>query len=364
VTVEAEPGPLPVGSQRLRADSVFVVGLFVALLVFTIGLVVLSVPAGIYAVFSDRLSSVYDFNTLARPYLWIGPVVWVTQLSVSLGAWFLTFTGVYVLFLAYAFWQAVRPPRAIASSFREGFSSITSSPFLVTIIAIGFTTFAAYIIDSVVSSSGVAIGGPSGDPLTIFMGFTAAPLVEEFGFRVVLIGIVALVLSVGLPWKDALKSLWRPSRVTEGLAVGSGASMIIWAATGFSALTFGACHVVCGNTSWDIGKLPEAAFGGLVLGVLYVKYGFHVAVLTHWGVDFVGSAFGFFGQAVYGIPWAASPPQEYIGQYLVDIDMVRLFGVASFLLVIYLAVRRLVIGRSAASLGGFKEEMDGGTPSK
>ena len=347
----------PAAPVKMRVDTLAALAVFLVLLVLTIVLVALSIPAGIYAVFVGHLSNQYDFNTASRPYLWLGPVVQVAQFTVSLGVWFASLTALYVLFLAYAVRQTDGPLSAIRSSFRDGFGALTRSPFLMVIIGTGFITFTSSILGQLISSSGVPIGSPSGDPLAIFVGFTAAPFAEEFGFRLLLIGIIAVILSVGRSWKDALRALWRPSRVTEGLAIGSGASLIIWAATGFSAVTFGACHVFCGTTTWDIGKFPQAAYGGLVLGVLYVKYGFHVAVLVHWGVDFFGSAFGFFGQAAYGIPWTAGPPQEFIGQYLVDVDMVLLFGVASFLFVVYLFLRGWA-GR--APLGGFKGETGGG----
>jgi hypothetical protein len=182
--------------------------------------------------------------------------------------------------------------------------------------------------------------------------------VEELGFRVLLIGLVAFILSMGRPLKVALSTLWRPSKVMEGLAVGSGASIIIWAATGFSAVTFGACHVICGGSTWEIGKFPEAAYGGFVLGYLYVRYGFHVAVLAHWGIDFFGSVYSFFGQAAFGTPWNSSTT-EFWGQYLVDLDMLFLFGLASFLVVVYLGARKLAQWRSEQQRGDFKTLLEG-----
>ena len=310
--------------------------MFVVLMVLTICLVVFSVPAGIYTVFSGNLSQV---SLTLHPYLWIGPFLALLQfITVSEEYWFLFLTAVYCFFMAVSLRQRESPAGAIRAAFRDGFPSLMSSPFLVFIIATGFLAFSASVIDELVNSSGVAIGGPTGDPLELLVGFTTAPLVEELGFRVVLIGIVALILSIGRPWRDALGSLWRPSRALEGAAVGSGAAILIWAATGFSALTFGACHVVCGS-SWDIGKFPEAAYGGLVLGILYVKYGFHVAVLVHWGINYFGGIYAFFGQAAYGIPWT-NTANEFVGQLLVDVDMLFLFGLASFLLVLYLVLRR------------------------
>ena len=331
---------------------------FVALLGFTVALVVFSFPAGIYSVFSGRLSQNVTSSTAIRPYFWIGPAIAYAPFIVSAGAWFAAFTFVYVLFFLYAFQQKERFWGAVRRTFRTGLDALMSSPFIVVIVSIGFLNFTSSMIDVLVSSTGAPIGGPTGDPLALLLGFAYAPLVEELGFRVFLIGTVAFILTLGRPWRTALSALWRPSKALEGVAVGSGASAIIWAATSFSAVTFGACHVICGTT-WDIGKLPEAIYGGFVLGYLYVRYGFHVAVLAHWGVDFFGSVYAFFGQAAYGIPWDSST-KEYIGQYLVDIDLLLLFGVASFLLVVYLGLKKLAARRSGEMTGDFKDPPSGG----
>jgi hypothetical protein len=328
---------------RRRWDRTGALGIFLSLFFFTVALMVLSIPVGVWTVFYGHLSQVYDTSSIARPYLWIGPIGVYSPLTVTVGNWFLAETGIYVALMGLALFQAQRPLKAMAASFKDGFSALLGSPFLVAVIAVGFFMFSSVIIDGIVTSTGAPIGGPpaSDDPLDLLMGFTVSPLVEEFGFRVLLVGIVALILSMGRPLKDALGALWRPSRALEGLAVGSGASIIIWVATGLSALTFGACHVACGGGTWDVGKLPEATFGGLVLGVLYVKYGFHVAVIAHWGVDYFGQVYSFYGQAAYHIAWN-SGTSEYVGQYLVDVDMLLLFGFASFLVVTYVVMLKVI----------------------
>ncbi len=325
----AEPSP--------RGINVAAV-VFAVLLIFTAGIVVFSIPVGVVTVYFGKLSSVYDYSAITTPFLWIGPAFVSLQFGVSVGALFAVLTAIYAAMLAYSLVQRRRIGGALSAAAKEGFGPLFSSPFAVVVISIGFLAFSGSLIDSVVSGAGVPVGNLQGDPLGLLLGFTASPLVEEFGFRVVLVGAVALVLSIGRPWREAARSLWRPSAVYEGAVVATGASMIIWLATGLSAVTFGACHVLCGN-SWDIGKFPEAAYGGFVLGYLYVKYGFHVAVLCHWGIDFVGSVYSFFGQSFYGIPWNSST-KEVLGQALYDYDMLLLFGLASFLVVVYLGVRR------------------------
>jgi Type II CAAX prenyl endopeptidase Rce1-like len=334
--VEAQP---PRKGDPLGVVAVLI---FVGLAALTAILVFLSIPAGFYAVFSGRLSTTLSYASLVHPYFWVGPVPMVLGGYVSAGAAFAALMAVYVAMLGYGLFQQVRPWRAAGASFRDGFGALMSSPFLVMLVSIGFLTFSASLIDDLTSATGTPIGSVAGDPLELLVGFTFAPLVEEVGFRVVIIGLIAMALCIGRPWKEALGALWRPSRAMEGAALGGGTAMVIWATTGFSALTFGACHVACGGSGWQIGKLPEATFGGLVLGYVYVKYGLHVAVVTHWGVDFFGSAFSFFGQAAYGIPWN-SATTEYVGQALVDYDMLFLFGLASFLLVMYYVVRRAVV---------------------
>jgi hypothetical protein len=327
---------------------------FAAFLGLTMVLVLLSIPAGLYTVLSGRLSSTVGPGTFLRPYLWVGPVVAFLPAVFSAGSWFVILTAIYSAMLGYMLWQTRRPLAAILASVREGPASLFSSPFLVAMISIGFLAFTASIIDQSTAAAGVPIGGVKGDPLRLFVGFTTSPLTEEFGFRVVLIGSIALILSLGRGWKSGVNALWRPSSAVEGAAVGSGATLLIWAATGFSAMTFGACHVVCGNT-WDIGKLPEATYGGIVLGYLYVRYGFHVAVIAHWGIDYFGSVYSFFGQAAYGIAWN-SAKSEYFLQSLVDYDLLFLFGLASFLLVTYVGLKKYLAGKAKVSPDAFRTD--------
>lgn len=331
---------------------------FLACFGLTVALIALSFPAGFYAIFSGKLSSTYTVNSIVRPWLFIGPAATFLPFVVNAGVWFLALSVIYAAFIIYSAYQHKRPTDAISGSFKTGLGEILSSPLVVVVTSIMFVLFTTSVIDNVIITF-LPIGTISGDPFQVFVGLTYPPLVEEFGFRVLLIGTVAVILSIGRPWKDALTALWRPSKAIEGFAVGSGASIIIWAATTFSAVTFGACHIYCGS-GWYIGKLPEATYGGFVFGYLYVRYGFHVAVLAHWGVDYFGSAFSFFGQAAYGIPWDST--KEFIGQIVVDYDVLLLMGLASFILVCYLGIRKFILSRRQPSPAQFNVVMEGGPP--
>lgn len=333
--------------------SRFATTVLVILLSATLVLVALSFPAGLYTVFQGGLSTRYGYSSLVPTYLWLGPVPEPFPFMVIIGGMFLVLSLVYAGMFIFALLQPSGPLRAVSDAFRAGVGSLATSPFLVVLISIGFLNFTAVVVSAVSQAIAGPVGNPfaTADPLLELGSLTFAPLREEVGFRLVLIGLVAFVLSMGRPFREALRSLWRPSAAYEGLVVGGAASGIIWLATAASAATFGLCHVTCGGgNGWTWSKLPEATWGGLVLGYLYVKYGLHVAVLTHWGVDYLGSVFSFLGQAAYGIP-VNSSTSEFVGQYVVDLDMLLFFGLASTILVIYLGLKKFEDHKKAREVG-------------
>jgi hypothetical protein len=334
------------GGEETGTSGFFVQAIFLVFglaLVFTIALVGLSVPAGIYAFFFTHISPnpSYTWTFVGRPYLWIGPVVVFLPFGVSIGVSFLVLMVVYLLLIAYAARQSIPPLRAVVLSLRSGFASFFRSPLLVAVISTGFLIFTASLIDRVVSGT-----APPSDPLFELWGLSVAPIVEEFGFRVVMIGLVAAFISLGRPWKEVGRALWRPSSVYEGRQGDLNLKIVFALLLVVAAISFGVAHILAG---WTPGKFFEAAYGGVVLGYLYVRYGFHVAVLTHWGVDYFGNAFAFLGQGLYGIPWDSNT-EEYILQRVVDFDMLSFFGVMAALVVLYLGIIALVRRNRPASV--------------
>ena len=320
--------------------------LFLFLLMITAFLVVLSFPAGVYTVFFANLSNSTSAGSLGVPYLWLGPIPISLPFSVTFGGVFLVLTAIYAAFFALAAWQGKSLISAMLASLRGGVSEFFSNRALLTLISIGFLVFTAGIVNAFVTVSGSTVGNPfvGIDPLRALLGFTLAPLREEFGFRVLLIGAIAFFISLWRGGKVALMSLWRPSASYEGADNNTALIVVVGVAGALSSGVFGVCHVACGGTGWDIGKLPEATYGGVVLAYLYIKFGFHVAVLAHWGVDYLSSVFAFFGQGAFGVPWASEP--AFSLQQLVAVDLYGAFGVASFLVVMYVGARKISAARS------------------
>ena len=320
-------GGAPTAASRLP------VMLFCAILVLTMLLAALSIPAGLYAVFFTTISPTKGPFTPAQAIgIFIGPVAVGIPIPGTFGEVFASFCILYAALLALAATQGRSLFSALGDSLRGTASSIFSNRLLVTLVSIGFITFTIMIFDSLETAAGVPIGGLSGDPLDLFVSLTVAPLREEFGFRMLLIGAVALVASVGSPLRSALGAFWRPSALFGGRPVDPLVKPALYAMLLLSSLAFGLAHVAT-NSGWAIGKLPEAAWAGLVLGYIYIRYGFHVAVLTHWGVDYLGTVYSFLGQGVSGISWVSGG--GYALENLMALDLTWMLGLGSFLLVVY-----------------------------
>lgn len=324
--------------RAISASTRILVALFAASIVLTLILIVLSFPVGVYTVFFTKLSTTYTPSSPEGVFYFVGPIAEVLPFTTTLGAFFLALLGIYAALIGLAALQG----RSIVSAFRaayfEGFGAFFSNRLLTTITSIGFLVFTATLFDYFESSAGVPVGSLSGDTLRIFVEATAAPLREELGFRVVIIGVLAVIACVGRSWRVAAKSLWRPAAAYEGRESDSATRLLLLAGLIISSAVFGLAH---SGGGYEIGKIPEAMYGGLVLGYVYVVYGFHVAVLVHWGLDYLGSVFSLFSQGTSGSSGLASIANALA--YLAYYDLWLLIGAGGFLVVLYLGLKRFKV---------------------
>ena len=137
---------------------------------------------------------------------------------------------------------------------------------------------------------------PRSEPLVDFTLLTYAPLVEEFGFRLTLIGVVSSCLTLYYcDVKTALYTVWRPSAFLD--AKSRRINVLLNSLIIFSSLLFGLAHVIYGG-GWELGKVLPAFVAGLCLGWLYVKWGFHAAVLLHLLFNYFSGTFDYFAELV------------------------------------------------------------------
>jgi hypothetical protein len=133
--------------------------------------------------------------------------------------------------------------------------------------------------------------------LVQFFQLLLAPLIEEIGFRVILIGLPLFAL---YSYKSSLrlfvKSLWRPShhlRITDLKK-----PLLIIVIVG---IFFGVSHVITGET-WSAGKFAQATVSGLIIGWVYFRYGLAPAILIHWATNYFIYSYAYIVADINKIP--------------------------------------------------------------
>ena len=106
-----------------------------------------------------------------------------------------------------------------------------------------------------------------------------------------LIGIPLFALySNSSSLKYFLKCLWNP----DNLDIYDSKKAIFLIV--FVGILFGFAHIAFGE-SWSEGKFAQAAASGIILGWVYLRYGFVASVLIHWATNyFVFSYANFISQ--------------------------------------------------------------------
>jgi Type II CAAX prenyl endopeptidase Rce1-like len=334
---------------------------FGAIILFTVAMMLLSFPVGVYTVFGTDLSSTYNAFTAVNglEYYLVFATVDLPIMG-NLGGVFVVFLLIYLAFFLFAARQGAGLLGALRAAAVDGYDALFSNPLAATLILLGASSLATIALDTVQTSSGVPTGSLTGDPFSLLVNFTIAPLFEETTFRLMMLGLPVLILSLVL-LRDfsparAARVLWRPSAAwdvdeTDGVetrrsftdsdpAIFPGYSSdslkaramrpVVFVFLVASSLIFGYAHFASG-AGWGPGKVSEAALSGLALGYLYIKYGFHASVLLHWSINYVGSVYAFLGQGALGVPWTSNTGS--LLDVVPTVDFVLLLGLPSVLIV-------------------------------
>ncbi len=146
--------------------------------------------------------------------------------------------------------------------------------------------FLSYIYIYLIGVIGHPIKSPispsPSDFVANFFSLTNAGLYEELITRVVFIGIPLFVYYAGT--SHGIRSRTRPKRLPwwrllwgGGYKFGKPEIIVLV----ISSVIFGIAHA----GSWDASKIPQAALGGVFLGVLYMRFGLYADVLFHFSID-------------------------------------------------------------------------------
>lgn len=132
---------------------------------------------------------------------------------------------------------------------------------------------------------------PAGDEMLRFFEVAKAPIAEEIGFRVALIGVPLFIACAGAASARSLaRALWHPRRHLPRTRRTRRAAAALIAGT---AVLFGAAHVLSGEP-WGIGKLAQATASGAILGWVYYRHGLAPAILVHWAANYFVFSYAYY----------------------------------------------------------------------
>ena len=256
------------------------------------GVMILSFPIGAYVMYNSdigkEINYQYPINGLD---LFLGGIGYKAPISFDMGDVFaISWTIFLILFSVSYFGPEDSLLKTLSNTMSRGWQSFRGNAMANMMAWFSILILFSVIIDSVQQIFGIKIDFPtSTNDLIRFFQLGISPLTEETGFRVLLIGIpLFLMFSRSASWKTFFKSLWRPAKYLEITSYKKPMILIITI-----GLLFGVAHIISG-TPWSPGKVTQATVAGIIIGWVYVRYGFAPAVLIHWATNYFLFSYLYF----------------------------------------------------------------------
>lgn len=268
-----------------------------AILSVLFGLLLVSLPIGVFVVFDSDIGGDINYEfPISHLELFEGTDFYQSSIDVSIGDAFVVLWTFYVI----VFVIALLGPK---HNFLESLSpiiargKITSSNYMLGVTSwLSILIFASAIVTYVQDWFGITTTPPMADnDLVQFFYVSLAPLIEEFGFRILLIGIpLFMMYSRRTSFKFFVRSLWNPSNLD---IIDSKKAILLVV---FVGVLFGFAHIAF-EGSWSEGKLAQASIGGIILGWAYLRYGFVASLLIHWATNYFIFAYANFVSQINSI---------------------------------------------------------------
>ena len=267
---------------------------FSALLSVTFGLLLVSFPIGIFVVFESDIGGDINYEyPFTHLDLFVGTELYQAPIDLSIGD---VFVVLWILYLVLFVIAILGPKHDFMKTLSPLISLGRYDPRLNYMLGItkwfSILILISAVINFVQEGFGIEIVPPLDDnDLIQFFYVTFAPFIEEFVFRILLIGIPLFGLySHKSSIKYFLQCLWNPT----SLHVHDSKKAILLII--FVGLLFGFSHIAFGD-SWSEGKFAQATASGIILGWVYLRYGFVASLLIHWAMNyFVFSYVTFISQ--------------------------------------------------------------------
>ena len=286
---------------------------FSALTSVIFGLMIVSFPLGAYAIFNSEIGDDIDYNfPLEKFDVFLAGVNLQFPLEYEIGDIFITVWSIFIILFVISF---LGPKKNFIKSISDILSNEKnnlSNNYMINIIKwFSILVLISAIITIVQESFGIITQPPeTQNDLILFLQISLAPITEEIGFRLILIGIpLFLIYSHKSSIKFFLKSLWNPysnlhiyeNRKAIALIIGVG-------------IFFGIAHVISGEP-WTNGKILQASIGGIILGWVYYRYGLAAAIILHWATNYFIYSYLFLISEINGISVQNATTHSMIGTF-------------------------------------------------
>ena len=254
-----------------------------ALLSVIFGMMLLSFPFGVFVVFNTDIGDDINFQYPLNNLDIFKELGYLTPFDIEIGDVFIVLWSIYAILFTIAMFG---PDKGFLKALSANLSHEkleTKSNYMITITKwFSILILISIIIDFIQQGFGIVTVPPSVDNnLAQFLYVSLSPIIEELGFRVILIGLPLFVFySHKISIKHFFKSIWNPNRNLHIYDFRKTLFLIV-----LVGMFFGLAHIMTGE-SWSEGKFAQAAISGIILGWLYFRYGLITAILVHWGINY------------------------------------------------------------------------------
>ncbi|ALI36446.1 CAAX amino terminal protease self- immunity [Candidatus Nitrosocosmicus oleophilus] len=299
---------------------------------------------GVFLVFFTNVGDVVQWHSdVPLDFLILG-LFGLSSINFNLGISFVFFLIVYLACYIICFLKPI--PIFQLSSVKKPFRMLGLERINIqrdNYLAITISWFSGYfvlsiLIDVIQQLFGVTLGNPlTANPLLSFFYLTAAPLNEEIFFRVILLGLPLFILFVPFGKGLFLSTLYHPYKNVP-YEKGKYTTLAVAIIIVLNSLAFGLSHVLFGG-GYELGKITQAALGGVIIAWLYYRYSLSSAITFHWISNFVFFAYSIFGFFLFKSPWNTESDNIFlaiVSVVFIVMGIIFLYGLTERLIKKYL----------------------------
>ena len=254
-----------------------------AIISIVFGLMILSFPIGAYVVFNTDAGKEINYEyPLQSLDFFVAGINLELPLEFEIGDAFIVIWSIYIiLFSISMFGPKKNFFKELIPIMNEG--KAKSPNYMVSMIKwFMILVLVSAVINFIQESFGITTEPPVAEnDLILFFDVAKAPLLEEIGFRVLLIGLpLYAIYSHKSNVRHFFKSMWQPHENLHVYEKNKGLILIV-----LVAIFFGVSHIISGEP-WSSGKFAQATASGIIIGWIYFRYGLAPAILIHWATNY------------------------------------------------------------------------------